>query len=245
MKYLASIQDFFKSPKWGMNMLLGAVMTLIPVAGPMVISGWQITGFWSRQTDEDPARFPDFDFQHFSKYLQRGLWPFLVSLVASIALVPVIMVVMFVGMGILGAFASGSSPNQAKGALALVAVLVLVGLYVAFILVMMLIQTPLIIRATITQDFGAAFNLAFVKRFLGLVWWETILAMMFTMLASLGLLIVGVLACFVGIYLTVPVISYVWHHLQKQLYQLYLSRGGEPVPVSPKLSDAPPAVPAV
>jgi hypothetical protein len=31
--------------------------------------------------------------------------------------------------------------------------------------------------------------------------------------------------------------------MNKQLYALYLSRGGEPVPLSPKLNDAPLAAP--
>jgi hypothetical protein len=35
-----------------------------------------------------------------------------------------------------------------------------------------------------------------------------------------------------------------WTHLHKQLYLLYLSRGGEPIPVSPKLNDGPPVMPA-
>ena len=34
-------------------------------------------------------------------------------------------------------------------------------------------------------------------------------------------------------------IYFCWVHLHKQLYRLYLSRGGEPVPLSPKLNDIP------
>jgi hypothetical protein len=33
------------------------------------------------------------------------------------------------------------------------------------------------------------------------------------------------------------VTHFAWIHLCAQLYKLYLARGGEPVPVSPKLAD--------
>src|ERR1700704_4458903 len=84
MNYVGSISDFFKSPHWMMNMLLGGVCVLIPIIGPIVVLGWLITGFWARQ-DQSFETFPAFDFSHFVKYLERGLWPFLVALVTSMA----------------------------------------------------------------------------------------------------------------------------------------------------------------
>jgi hypothetical protein len=75
--------------------MLGAVATLIPVVGPVVLTGWLATIFWARGDRDAPADFPPFDFQYFGKYLERGLWPFLVSLVASLVLVPVTMIVVF------------------------------------------------------------------------------------------------------------------------------------------------------
>src|SRR4051812_34948383 len=89
MNYIASISDFFKSPHWLMNLLLGGVCVLIPIVGPIVLLGWLITGFWARQNQAFET-FPPFDFSHFGKYLERGLWPFLVTLVASFAFVPVV-----------------------------------------------------------------------------------------------------------------------------------------------------------
>ena len=55
MNYTASVSDFFKSPKWMMNMLLAGVCVFIPLIGPVVIKGWLITGFWGRD-DERPRR---------------------------------------------------------------------------------------------------------------------------------------------------------------------------------------------
>lgn len=242
MNHLASIQDFFKSPKWGMNLLLGGVTSKIPVVGPMVVSGWHITGLWTRRSDEDPARFPVFDFQDLSTYLQRGLWPFLVSLVASLALVPFAMVFVFGGM-MLFATAAGQGRGGMNVALLVAGGVVLAGAYALFILLMMLVQIPLIIRATITQDFGASFNFAFVKRFVGLVWKEILLTGLFMCVVGPILMVAGMLMCYFGRFLTLPLMTYSWHHLQKQLYLLYLSRGGEPVPMSLKLTEGPPRGP--
>ena len=85
MNYTASVSDYFKSPKWMMNTLLAGLCVFIPFIGPIVIKGWLITGFWGRD-DERCETFPDFDFSNFGKYIERGLWPFLVTLVSGVAL---------------------------------------------------------------------------------------------------------------------------------------------------------------
>ena len=109
MNHTASVSDYFKSPAWVKNCLLGGVCILIPVIGQLVLSGWLITGFWARGNDDNPSTFPRFDFQNFGKYLERGLWPFLVSLVAGLLLVPIIMAMVFGSL-----FASGSCNSRSR-----------------------------------------------------------------------------------------------------------------------------------
>src|SRR5688572_8519488 len=101
MNYLASFQDFFKSPKWTTNLLLGAVCSLIPFVGPMVLMGWLLHGFWGR-SDERAETFPDFTFDNFGKKLERGLWPTLVGLVGAVVVAPIAFIVMIVGMFVIG-----------------------------------------------------------------------------------------------------------------------------------------------
>ena len=106
------------------------------------------------------------------------------------------------------------------------------------------ILTPLILRASLTQDFGQAFNFPFVKRFLTLMWKEIVISSLFLVVASVILAGLGLVVLCIGVYFATVLIYFSWMHLQKQLYRIYLSRGGEPVPVSPKLRDfAPPATP--
>lgn len=240
MNYTASIGDYFKSPKWMMNTLLAGVCVFIPFVGQIVIKGWMITGFWGRD-DERPETFPDFDFNNFGKYLERGLWPFLVTFVSSLVIAMgacVIIVPMTMIVTLLGSHDHGS----ASGCAAAFLFIILMVFYVVLIVTMFVLLTPLTIRASLTQEFAAAFNVAFIKRFITLTWKEIIIASLFLLVASLVLTAVGAIIFCVGIYFATVPVYFCWVHLHKQLYRLYLSRGGEPVPSSPKLRDiAPPA----
>lgn len=241
MNYTASVSDFFKSPKWMMNMLLAGVCVFIPFIGQIVIKGWLITGFWGRD-DERPESFPDFDFGNFGKYLERGLWPFLVTLVSGFALGMVFAVVL-VPLVMISSLLSSGSHGQENGCAAALLAIVMFFLYMTMIVSMLFLLTPLTLRATITQDFGQSFNFAFVKRFIALMWKEILLSSLFLLVASTILVCLGMLALCVGMYFALVPVYFSWLHLHKQLYRLYLSRGGEPVPESPKLRDF--AAPAV
>lgn len=242
MNYTASISDFFKSPKWGMNLLLGGVCLLIPFVGAIVLGGWHVTGFWARR-DHDPAKFPDFDFNQFGKYLERGIWPFLVGLVVGLLMVPFIMIFTFIMAGLIVVLTGGSSQAEPDGVVVALIVLAFFGIFALLIFAMTLVQTPFTLGATITQDFAGAFHFSFFKRFISLVWKETVVAGIFMFGASILLMFVGMLACYFGMFFTMPLTVFGWHHLQKQLYDLYLARGGPALTLNPKLTDEPPPLP--
>jgi hypothetical protein len=241
MNYGASVSDYFKNPKWMMNTLLAGVCVFIPLIGPIVIKGWLITGFWGRD-DERPETFPDFDFNHFGKYIERGLWPFLVTLVSSTVITMAVCVIV-VPTTIIFTILGANDRNPAAGCAIAVLAIVLVIVYVVLLLGMMLLLTPLTIRASITQEFATSFNVAFIKRFIALTWKEIVIASLFLVLVSLLFTAIGLIVLCVGTSFAVVPVYFCWVHLHKQLYRLYLSRGGEPVPPSPKLRDN--ALPAV
>jgi hypothetical protein len=244
VNYTASVSDFFKSPKWMMNLLLGGVCVLIPIVGPMVVLGWLITGFWARQ-DENFETFPDFDFSNFGKYLERGLWPFLVafvvSMVFSIVMVPLAWVLMIPAM-LVGGLSSGGEANTSS-CLGFIAMILMMLFFAVIIFAMMLVLVPLKVRASLTQDFAKSFDVGFVKRFVTLTWKEIVLSSLFVMITGTLFVCLGMIIFCVGMYFAIVLVYFSWTHLHKQLYTLYLSRGGERVPLSPKLNDAPPAIP--
>lgn len=242
MNYKASVSDFFKSPKWGMNLLLGAVSILIPIVGQLVLAGWHVTGLWARGDDGDPAKFPPFDFQFFGKYLERGLWPFLVNLAASLVLVPLILCLIFPIFIFSGAFESKN--GQASGAAFGVVIALIFMIQIGLMIIYQFAVTPLMLRATITQDFKSAFDFGFMREFLSRTWREQLASMIFMFGLGLCLMIITVVTCYIGMFFAAPVVIFSWHHLQKQLYQAYLGHGGAAVPLSEKLHDTPPPLPA-
>jgi len=237
MNYQASITDFFKAPKWGTNMLLGAVCILIPIIGQVILAGWVITQLWGRGDDEHPSNYPPFDFQNFTKYLTRGLWPFLVQMACSFVIMPVIMIMIFVPM----LFIDPTMQNHEAASIMLI--LFSFGVYMVVILGLNFILVPLSIAATLAQDFVPAFNLAFVRNFLSLAWKDLLLTTLFLFAVGIVMIIVAICTCYIGAFALCPVIVFAWQHLQKQLYLLHVARGGMILPRSPKLSDLPPSLP--
>src|SRR2546423_3844841 len=141
MNYTASIGDYFKSPKWMMNTLLAGVCVFIPFIGAIVIKGWMITGFWGRD-DERPETFPDFDFNNFGKYLERGLWPFLVTLVAGLV-ISMAACVIIVPVTMILTVLSSHDHGSASGCAAALLFIVLMVVYVVLVVGTMALLTPL------------------------------------------------------------------------------------------------------
>lgn len=233
VNYGAAIADFFKTPRWGMNLLFGGLCMLIPIVGPMVLTGWLVTGFWMRDSD-DAAQFPPFDFGEFGSYVERGLWPFLVIIVVTMAVMPLFSILM-----LLPTFGGAFFAHEQTGRY-LVAAASLISMALCFlgIVFVTFVMTPVKLRATLTQSFGAAFNPPFIRQFITLTWKEMLVGGLFLMVANLFLMVVGLLVLCVGVYGAAVVNYFAYMHLSKQLYRVYLARGGESVPLNPKLTRA-------
>lgn len=242
MHYQASITDFFKTPSWRNNLLLGAVTMFIPIIGPIVLLGWHVCCLWTPGKSDDPGGFPPFDFnQAFGKYMERGLWPFVVGLVTSLVIIPLFAVIGGL-LILLGSLASEFASGDPGPAIVLFIVASLV-LDIAALAVFQLVSTPFVIRAILTQDFKSSFDLAFLRSFIALTWKEILVSLLFMTGIAVCMVVLAIVTCYIGAIFAAPVVSFSWHHLQKQIYQTYLSRGGQPVPTSPKLSDQPPPLP--
>ena len=244
MNYTAALSDFFKSPKWLNNLLLGGVCMLIPIIGPLVLMGWHVTVFWGRkETDKSPG-FPDFDFSNTGKYLQRGIWPFLASLVPTLVLAPVmsLMMIMFIGSVVTTQTGNAHGQHSVDGfPIAMFAVLGVVGLVIFFLTA--LLTHPLRVAGALAQDFAPIFNWRRMKQFIALTWLEIVVSMVFLWGVGFFLALAGMMALFVGVYFAISITLFMSVHLDYQLYQLYLQRGGEPIPASSKLYDGPPPLP--
>jgi hypothetical protein len=236
IEYFAAFNYFFEHPEWGNSLLMGSVCMLIPILNAIVLAGYRY------EIVEMKLRFPDqlypkFDFARLSQYITRGIWAFLIDMIAQKVLVVPFLVVFYgsmIGIGI--AVAS----NERVGLIVAAIVVPLVMLFLMTVsLLLSTAMVPLYLRAGLAQDFGQAFNLRWIKDFLAKVGVQTLLFTLFLMVTGASLGIIGYAACFIGLLpviflLAGPVVA----HAHYQLYRLYLARGGEPIPLKPLLSES-------
>lgn len=234
MEYMRAVQYVFESPKWVMNLVWGSLCILstsiIPIVGQLLWIGYQFEVVEELLCRPPVKGYPDFDLNRLKEYLMRGLWIFLVTLVLMLVIMPVMLIVVVaVGATVAGLAAAtdGDDGDMAVGMIVMFALLFLVAL--AFSLVMNIVMTPLLIRAGLTQDFRDSFDFAWIKDFVRQMWFETLLAGFFLMAVAMLASIVGLLACLVGLYPAMAAMTLVQGHLYLQLYQLYLTRGGQPI----------------
>lgn len=236
MKYVESITDFFKLPNFIKSLLFASVCMLIPIAGQMVVLGWLGIGFWGRR-DQNFSTFPEFDFGKFGLYLQRGLWPYLVILTTILG----IWVLSFIALSIPGYMITWVLGS--KSILGALASFIFFILNTLFMLAAMLVLKPLKIRAMLGQDFITSFDVNFVKKFLLLTWKESLLSVLLIAIVAMILIPVGTLALCIGAIVAITLLTFATEHLDRQLYSVYVQRGGEPLPISPLLTEsAPPSM---
>lgn len=238
MRYWDAYRFAFAHPNKWTNLLMGGVCMLIPLVGPLVLIGYLCDVLAPRPIDDGTGRlhppprpphlpYPDFKFDRFMEYLERGLWPFVVSLVVALVMVPVAFLAM-IPMFLVAA--PGVSPG-----LEIALVVLTVILFLAAMVASLVLTLPFMMRAALLQEFGPAFSWPWAKDFLARTWRETILSVLFLYATVIPLSVLGYLMCCVGMYPAMALFTFAQWHLDFQLYDLYLSRGGTPVPIKPVL----------
>lgn len=229
MRYWAAYKFLWTSPNGWMNLLLASVCVLIPIVGALVLIGYIRDVMLVRldTLDDESIGYPDFNFSLFGEYLQRGLWPFLVSLVAGLVFVPLFFVpacVMFFAVAAMG---------NGNVSLGIFAVVFLAMLTFAMAILLNVLMVPLVLRAAILEEFGPSFSWSWIKDFARLMWREILLSVLFQIVTSIPLVLIGEAMCFIGIYPAIALLTIAQWHLHFQVYRIYLSRGGAYVPPKP------------
>lgn len=229
MQYLEAYRFYFKSPKWWLNLLLGAVCLLVPVAGPMVLMGWAFCVLERSPRRWEPGS--DFDVNKLGTYLLRGVWPFLVQLIIGLPIGIVFGLIWFaVFMGTMIAAGPQGSQSGPPRFLFLILPSYVVSIALLSVLVQM-ITLPMVLRAGLMQDFAPAFNLSWAIDFIKRMWAEMLLSMLFFLVTAPIIGLAGLLLCCVGVYLAQALVMLAHYHIWFQVYDLFLQRGGEPIPL--------------
>ncbi|HUE74265.1 MAG TPA: DUF4013 domain-containing protein [Pirellulaceae bacterium] len=243
MRYMEAYSYIFAHPEWTTNVLLAAVCSLIPVVGNIVLLGYQY------EIIEAMHRFPGqlypkFDFNRFSQYLMRGVWPFLVNLIVGVVIQIPIQCGNFTLMG-LSAAAGGGGGEEAAGVALGLGFLVFMLFVIVLSVVVTLAMIPLLLRAGLSQEFGQAFKFAWIQDFIAKTWLEMLLTVLFLIATGSVAVFIGLLACCIGIIPAAVIIMMASAHLVGQLYTIFLARGGEPIPLKPWEGPAPMVPPAM
>jgi len=221
MNYIDPFKAPFASPNWLKNLGLQSLCALIPVIGPIVLGGYGADVIAARALNRH-AQVPDFDFNYFTRYLQRGVWPFLVGLVVGLVMLPctfLSVIPLFLGIF------SNDTLGFFTGLAAYLFLLML------SILVTQFIAAPLQLRATLLQNFSQAFNFRWVLAMLG----ATIVQNLVILLIGLALMLPFICLVFATFGLAAYVLNAYfmnvsWHFLIAEYY-VFLDKGGEPLPV--------------
>ena len=240
LEYMRAYNYIFENPNWLTTVLFLALVALamtipgVNILVQLLVFGYQFEAIdWLLRTQG--RQYPDFDFGRFGDYLSRGIWPFLINLIVTIIFFPLFYIGAIVAVVVVASLASAAGDNIAP-----VVVIGLGGLaFIGFMLVLIgfsVIITPMILRCGVAQDFGAAFAFDWVLDFARKMWIEIVLAGLFLGLTGFALAAVGLLACIVGIFFVVPLVWLASMHVLYQLYVVYLSRGGTPIPARPALA---------
>jgi hypothetical protein len=231
---LDAVRFVFTDPEWKTNVLLGLVMLLIPIVGPLALNGW-LCEIHQRLVRRHPHPVPRFDFSDFGHYMGRGVSPFVVGLVVMLPLGMFVYIGMFVvAFGAIGVAEASREPAMGLvfgivGGLALLAVM----------LVSAVLMNAAQTRAELTESIGDALRPGDLFDFGRRTWGKVMLKSISFGFISTGIVLLGLLLCYFGLYPAIVVIQIGALHLRYQLYEAYLAAGGAPISVK-----APQALPS-
>jgi len=244
IQFVAAFRFLFDQPNALLNILLAAVMQIIPVVGPIVTMGWYCE-IIQRLVKRHPNPIPKLDFGDFGYWLGRGVVPFLVILLLTLPLTMVILVFFFAGMFGTGMIAASltqagaePSPMFIFGAIAVMLLLFLAVMLPANVLIM-----SALLRAELTEDFGKSFEIGKIWNFARRTWKDFVLVYIIVTPIFMVMVFAGMLLLVVGMYFVIVMLNFTYLHLRWQIYERYLASGGEPIPLQTKSGPVPSETP--
>ncbi len=167
------------------------------------------------------AANPKFNMDRIGAYVNRGVWPWLIAFIAG----SVVGCVFYIAVLAVVLVASAVLGDNAG-----IAGLFILPLYLALIAGMYGVVSAATLQAGLTQSSSNTFDFGWIFDFCGKMWKELLLSVLVLMVVSFVAEIAGVIALCVGLIPAIGYITMVQFNIQAQLYPIYLSRGGRPLP---------------
>lgn len=234
MQYGRLLSFVFESPNWLMNLVWGALCTLLSslVVGQLVMHGYQAQ-IMIGSVQNPNGQYPDFDSNKIGDYLVRGLWIWLGMLISSLLLGVVFFIMFLLFAGVMAAAVALTANGQGEPSILIffMAMFGYVFLLTAISIIAFLIIAPVTIKIGLTGNLGEMFDLAWHLDFVKKMFGSMVLGAIMVVLISLLLSVCGMVLCFVGVFPAAAWIMMSQANLYSQLYLNYLERGGRPVPI--------------
>lgn len=250
MDYLRGYKVFRDDPQWTSKIMVGSVLALstmfVPILGQVALTGWQALMMRRAvQGETEPMPRLDLDFDYLGKLVGVGFKGFIARFLWTLPLVAVFFVLAFCGYFgfvalVIGAASSG---EPALGAF----VPCCVGLSMLVLVpVMALAMIPAQVagmRAELADDLDAGLKFREVMEVTRGMFRELFFGTLILWIVGFGLAMVGMLACYVGVFPVMVLGMIAQAHMMAQIYSRWLERGGEALPLGPTEIASPPAQP--
>ena len=221
-----AIQSVTEGPNWPTNLMWLSLAVLLQqfIVGSIFAFGYGAEIVQARSGF--PGRVnPDVDSNRLGDCFMRGLWPFLVYLVAAMVVSLVILIPVLVILAlVMVVFAGVASEFAVFG----IAIFIFPLVIIANLLTVVVVG-PLCIRSMICQDFQKSFDLAWLKSFIRLMYFDMLISSVVLGLIAIPICLLGMLLFCVGIYPAMGLLTAAVFNLMSQWYELFLIRGGQPV----------------
>lgn len=112
MDFAKSFSFVFDDPDWVKKIVIGGLVSLIPILGQLLVMGYMIS-VGRNVIRGNPQPLPDWD--DFGQFLVDGLYAFVIALVYTLPIFIIMCVVLFPAMAIGGAFNDSGDPGAIGG----------------------------------------------------------------------------------------------------------------------------------
>ena len=242
MEYLKGYKVFRSDPEWTKKIGVGALLFLstmcIPMLGQIVLVGWQAL-IMRRAVHGQDAPMPrlDLDFDYLGKLVGIGFKGFVVRFLWSLP-------AMMLGFGVFfciyfGAIAVGVGMAESGGDddLAPLAMMCCIGVaalvWIPFVVLLTIPANVAAMRAELTDDLNQGLRFKETLDFTKAMFKPLFKGHMLLWVVGMGLGIVGMLMCYVGIFPVVVLGMIAQAHLMAQVYRRWVEQGGEELSVAP------------
>lgn len=219
------IKSPFVSPNWMMNLVWMFVCEAlsIVVIGNVISMGYNMVVAEARSGGRDQI-WPDFEFEKFTEYLMRGLWPFLWNLIGSFVLVFVSFVPAISTILLVSSLNNGDQFTNSSIIVACIGGFATVSITVVAVVAML----ATMLHSGLSNDFLKGADLGWASSFVSKMVWQVILVGFISWIIAIVGLVVGMLLFCIGLIVVGPFMRLLMSDAIAQLHDIFVSRGGRP-----------------